>query len=159
VKITLFTDGSCEVKSKLGGWGGVIVTPTQRHILHGSAYPTTISRCELMPIIEGLKVIYYDILQKKEGMQVRIVSDSEYTVKVIGGMETFKKNADLWTGFFEMASHFRVDAIWRQRNTHPYMTLCDSMAHAARVTNLELGKSMADVVTDNYPMDIKVEDL
>jgi len=159
MRIVLFTDGSCEVKSKLGGWGGVIVTPTLRRVLHGSAYPTTISRCELMPIIEGLKVIYYDILDKKEGFAVRIVSDSEYTVKVIGGVETFKKNADLWTAFFEMASHFKIDAVWRERNTHPYMTLCDSMAHACRVTNLELGNSMYDVIANNYPLTIKTEDV
>lgn len=135
--IYLFTDGSCSTKTEHGAWGALIVTPQKRQTIYGSAYPTTISRCELLPIIEGLRVIYYDILKKREGIVVTVVSDSEYTVQTLGGHFEPNKNRDLWEAVKFFQGVMKVEFVWRARNTNPYMEYCDALAHGARVAGLE----------------------
>ena len=137
MKVLLVADGSCSSENLMGSWGAVAVSQTRIQKFYGMAYPTTISRCELMPILEGLKWIYYDLCAKQKGIQVKLVSDSEYTVQTINGLYMPKKNVDLWAACRTLQSKMTIEAVWRGRNSHTYMNLCDSIANAVRVINME----------------------
>lgn len=145
MSILLITDGSCSSVDMLGSWGAVIATKESVRTLYGIVYPSTVSRCELLPIIEGLRVIYYDIA-KKQKIPVKLVSDSEYTIKSINGLYLPNKNKDLWDALEFFKKHLNITAIWRERNSHPYMELCDSIANAARlITKEELHNNLLKV--------------
>jgi MYXO-CTERM domain-containing protein len=49
----LFTDGSSGPHEDTGAWAAIAVAGTNRKLLFGVQSPTSISRCELIPIIEG----------------------------------------------------------------------------------------------------------
>lgn len=154
MKVLLVTDGSCAHETQLGSWGAVVVTPTKTQRFYGMAYPTTISRCELLPIIEGLKWIYYDLCDKQQGVQVKLVSDSEYTIQTINGLYMPKKNLDLWAACKALQAKLKVEACWRQRNSHTYMNLCDSVAHAVRTVTMEnLYEGLKDFKIPMLPME------
>ena len=136
-KILLVTDGGCSNNSYHGAWCALIVTPSAQDVIYGCLYPTTSSRCEILPVLEGLKRIYYDIGAKQAGLQVKLVSDNEHVVKTIMGLYEPKKNTDLWAAVGAMTRKMKVEAVWRSRNSHPYMEMCDCVAHAVRVLSLE----------------------
>lgn len=137
MKILLVTDGSCSAETQHGAWAAIVKTATKAQVLYGTVYPTTISRCELTPIVEGLKWIYYDLCGKQPGIEVKLISDSEYTVLTINGVYRAKKNLDLWGGVEAMKARMKIEAKWRSRNSHPYMDFCDCAAHTVRTLNLE----------------------
>lgn len=108
--IIAFTDGSCNVKSKLGGCGALVQFKDRDIVLDEIQISlgfknTTISRMELRAIIETLKSITI-----KDKYLVTIISDSEYTVNSINKRWVFRwevekwqnrKNKDLWSNFLE----------------------------------------------------------
>jgi len=127
----VFGDGSAAHGDDLGAWAALAVTVNARKLLYGVCYPTTISRCELMPIIEGLRWIKHN-WSKANGLRVMVISDSEYTVKTLCGLYERKKNRDLWMALDETVKSMTVQYVWRERNTHPYMELCDSICSGLR---------------------------
>ena len=129
--IVLVADGSCDAVSEFGTWAAVAVTPMTRKIFYGTVYPSTISRCELTPILEGLRWIRAECIDLK-GTRVRIISDSQFTIQTLAGMYEAKKNLDLWSAVRTASQGLKLDAAWRERNSHPLMELCDSIAHALR---------------------------
>ena len=128
----LFVDGSCGSGQDFGGWAAIVVTQQQRKMLYGTAYPTTISRCELMPIVEGLRWIKSNLAGKRPGYTVTVVSDSEYTVKTLCGVYPRKKNMELWIALDEAARSLTVKYTWRERNSLPYMEFCDAVCGSFR---------------------------
>ena len=130
--ITLYTDGSCHHSDQLGAWGAVVSTLTVNKLLFGMAHPTTISRMELLPIIEGLRWIHKEICHGSRGNKVHLISDSEYTIKCIAGVNEPSKNPDLWAALDEVRQHFKLTAEWRGRNTARGMQICDNTANAIR---------------------------
>ena len=124
-------DGSCDAVSEFGTWAAVAVTAKTRKIFYGMCYPTTISRCELTPILEGLRWIRAEMADLK-GTRVRIISDSQFTIQTLAGMYEAKKNLDLWSAVRTASQGLKLDAMWRSRNSHPLMEICDSVAHALR---------------------------
>lgn len=129
----LFVDGSCGSGEDWGGWAAVCATVSKRKILYGTAYPTTISRCELTPIIEGLRWMKRNWVHGG-GFRVVVISDSEYTVKTLCKIYPRKKNLELWAALDEAAKDFQIKYIWRARNSLPYMTICDGICGAFRRT-------------------------
>lgn len=127
----LFADGSSSRHEDVGGWAAVAATATQRKVLYGVSFPTTISRCELMPIIEGLRWIKHNWV-KGPGFRVAVYSDSEYTVKTLCGLYPRNKNKELWVALDEAAKGMHVSYNWRQRNTLEYMTICDAICGGLR---------------------------
>ena len=136
----LFVDGSCGAKDDIGGWAAIAVSRTgPRKLLFGMACPTTISRCELMPIIEGVQWIHKNWAHRVTGFRLQVYSDSDYTVKTLNGIYTINRNKDIWAGaleFMTLPIHFTFT--WVHRNTLPYMELCDGIAGAVRKQNLEM---------------------
>ena len=129
----LFVDGSASGSNGVGGWAAFIATASQRKLLYGVSCPTTISRCELTPIIEGLRWIK-DQWAKTPGFRTVVYSDSEYTVKTLSGLYKRRKNKDLWAALDEVVDGMQVRYIWRERNSLDYMALCDAICGGLRKT-------------------------
>jgi ribonuclease HI len=130
-EVWLFVDGSCGAKEDYGAWAAIAATVTQRKILYGSMRPTTISRCELTPIIEGLRWIKKE-WGRYQALNTMVISDSEYTVKTLCGIYRRRKHLELWAAVDAAAKGLNVRYIWRERNTLPYMTYCDAICGGFR---------------------------
>ena len=155
----LFTDGSCGPKQDVGGYAAIAICAAGRKLLYGTMYPTSVSRCELMPIVEGLRWIKYNWC-RGVGFRVQVCSDSEYTVKTLCGVNQRRKNEDLWAACDDAAHGMIIRYTWRERNSLAYMELCDGICgHARRTTITEMGKVFAEykepekVLPAGEPMD------
>lgn len=150
----LITDGSCHYKDEIGGWAALLITGAgKKKLLHGCIHGTTVSRCELVPLVTGMSYFYYRLFRKKAGLPLTIISDSEYTVKVISGDSQPSKNVDLWDAYFSIASKFQLKLYWRERNSHPYMKLVDAMAYTMREQGKKLAAEMAEVIKPALEVD------
>ena len=132
--VYLFVDGSCGPSQDIGAWAALVVTASgRRKILYGTAYPTTISRCELIPIMEGLRWISKELV-RFWGVRLRVYSDSEYTVKTLNGLYEKEHNTELWAAVDEVVrrSGLQIEYVYRERNSHPYMELCDAVCTTLR---------------------------
>lgn len=127
-----------------------MVTPVTGKLLTGVSYPSTISRCELMPMIQGLMYIAKYIVQPHRGAKIRIVSDSECTVKAIGGLYDPRKNAGLWAYYAKVAEGYDVTAVWRERNSHTGMEIADAAAYVTRSQFKEYMKKVAVIELPAY---------
>lgn len=136
----LFVDGSSGPKEDVGGYAAVAVCATGRKLLYGTMYPTTISRCELMPIIEGLRWIKRNWAHGV-GFRVVVCSDSAYTVQTLCGINQKRKNDELWVAAEEAARGMVVKYVWRERNSLDYMEMCDGVCGTTRrIIMNEMGK-------------------
>ena len=124
----LFGDGSSSRTQDIGAWTSVAIAGenVSRQLLYGIDFPTTISRCELRPIIEGLRWIKHNWHPDRTSI-IRVHSDSEYTIRTLSGEYPRKKNEDLWAAVDEAARGLTVQYRWRERNSTPYMEFCDSV--------------------------------
>ena len=130
--IYLYTDGSCHHTDKLGTYGAVVSTPTTKKLLYGMVHETTISRMELMPMVEGMRWVLRNVYHGKPNGVLCLVSDSEYTIKVAGGINVTDKNVDLWVAFRELSRLFKIKYEWRSRNSCIPLEICDVVAGAMR---------------------------
>lgn len=142
-QIYLFADGSCGTGGKdVGAWASMLATPSERKLLFGASYPTTISRMELTPIIEGLVWIRKNWGKFIRSLSVKVYSDSEYTVKTLSGLYTPGKNLDLWAALDEAINGFNMEYVWYARNQLDYMTLCDDIAGKVRRGVIDMSNSL-----------------
>lgn len=129
----LFADGACgQGSNAMGSWATFVQSTTKRKLLYGVAMPTTVSRCELIPLIEGLRWIRRQLPPHAGGVRVRVYSDSEYTVKTLCGEYPPGKNEDLWAAMDVVQQGFQIEWLWRERNSHYYMVLCDATCSTLR---------------------------
>lgn len=127
------------------------------------AHPTTVSRCELTPIIETMRWIIEYRRSKglsTHGLFVRCYSDSEYTVRTLYGGYTTDRNQDLWQAAEYLRKNLDVEFRYRSRNSHYYMCLCDALCSMLRRHGIEAvkqcfagGDGKADLNTIN-PVDL-----
>lgn len=99
MKATIFTDGSCWFKSRMGGFGVYIKEEDGKERFFKQGFSNTSSnRMELRAILKALEV-------SNKYSSITIYSDSEYCVKAINNGRLEKmverdfedtKNADLW---------------------------------------------------------------
>lgn len=136
----LFVDGSSSRHEDIGAFAAVACFGDERKVLYGIDWPTTISRCELRPIIEGLRWIKANWAQAP-GFRVRVYSDSEYTVKTLCGINQRSKNMELWAAVDQAAGGIQVEYVWRERNSLPYMVFCDGLCGSLR-------RRMIDMMTE-----------
>ena len=145
--VYLFTDGSAH-GTGVGAWSALIVVPATeiKELLYGVSSDTTINRCELMPITEGLGWIVRNIAGRKKGIRVKVISDSETTVRIMGGDYEPSANPDLWAAYNAVVAEASIDVtpVWRDRNSHPYMELVDMVCYSLRKVSL----NHAEVVKD-----------
>lgn len=150
--VYVFTDGSCARQNQIGGWAAFAVTPQKQQLLYGCEYPTTISRCELKPIVEALRFLKTDWFKLKTGIRVMIVSDSEYTVQTIGGLYEPHKNEDLWDAYKSLSESFNIEAKWRERNSHPMQQLVDSVAHVSYQNQKKYVEAVKNVTLPTFEL-------
>jgi ribonuclease HI len=106
----VYTDGSCSVKDRTGGYAWLIVDEAGNERMGGGhEQDTTISRMELMAAISALVWIQIEEKDDAEDSVVLIYSDSEYVVK--GFMDRNRarlKNVDLWDVLDNLSSWFEL---------------------------------------------------
>jgi ribonuclease HI len=151
--VILYTDGSCP-GAGTGAWACLAVTTGGRYkALFGYSSNTTISRCELQPVIDGL---LWARTLLGVGSRVQLITDSEYVAKIIGGINRESANADLWAAYRAAADGLAVSAVWRERQSLPGMRYADSLCWSVR----KLLAAVADKVeTEDLSKTITAEDL
>jgi ribonuclease HI len=93
--IEIYTDGSCHTQSCVGAWAAILFIDGEKIVLSGIATDTTNNRMELTAVI---KAIEYVRDKHSPATAIRIVSDSQYVIGLVGRKEKF------------MASDFKTKA-------------------------------------------------
>lgn len=130
--IEIVTDGSCG-RDKCGAWVATLEDMSKKNNVEtivGCLTGTCITRCELLPIIEGLNALIHK--KYPRGTKVTVVTDNERTAKIMAGLEPVKMNADLWARYHHCADYLDVTPTWRERNSNDKLTYCDKHAGALR---------------------------
>ena len=85
----IYTDGSCHTKKCVGAWASVILIDTQKIILSATEENTTHNRMEILGVINSIKYIqqHFPVIQK-----LRIISDSQYVIGLIGRESKFESS-------------------------------------------------------------------
>ena len=142
--VYIYTDGSCDVKSKEGGWGYLLIfkTPEGKVKKQCSAYEadTTNNRMELTAAVRALEAL-------KESCQVTLTTDSKYLKNAFTEkwLETWQhngwrtankkpvKNQDLWQILIKLSHVHVINWEWTEGHAgHPENELVDSLALNAR---------------------------
>jgi len=136
--INMYTDGSCQLQTRRGGWASILEHKGMRKIFADHAEDTTISRMELTAVIEGLAQI------KTEKMPIRVYTDSQYVVNAYEYQDRWRQafkrsdgqqlaNIDLLKILYEQMDRFKdVKIIWIQgHNGHEWNEFADEIAKSA----------------------------
>lgn len=118
--VNMYTDGACsgnQSDSNFGGWGTVLEYGEHKKELYGGQVDTTNNRMELTAVIAGFEAL------KKEGMHVRVFTDSSYVANCFregwyfgwirnGWVNSAKKpveNRDLWERLISLIQGHKVE--------------------------------------------------
>ena len=82
----IFTDGSCHTQQCVGAWAAVILIDEHKIVLSGKENDTTHNRMEISAVINSIKYIQ---LHFKHITDIKIVSDSQYVIGLIGRQSKF----------------------------------------------------------------------
>ena len=133
--VEIYTDGASQGNPGPGGYGVILKYGDKMKELSQGYRLTTNNRMELMAVIAGLEAL------TKEGLDVLVVSDSQYVVHAVEKRWLFdwvkknfkgKKNRDLWERFLKIYPKHKIKFQWvRGHNDHPYNERCDELAVAA----------------------------
>ena len=148
-EITIFTDGSCEWKSRLGGCGVYIQEEGKEYFISKGYSDTTISRCELRAILHAVQS-----MKKDMPLKVTIWSDSQYAVSCMTDPELRPvANKDI-------IEKIRQELNARKRMRVRFMKV---RGHEKDVNNpIIYGNHVADMLADyknfdNYELDKTIE--
>lgn len=138
--ITVYTDGSCNNKTKQNGGYGIVLLYNgyEKHISGGSYCFTTSSRMEVRAVLEAFKLI------KNKSLPITLYCDNEYVVKSIQlkwvyrweseswiCKEGLRPNSDLWKQMLIELRMFDLEPslVWvRGHNGNKYNEICDKLA-------------------------------
>jgi len=138
-QITIYTDGSCQTQTRIGGWAAVLSCGEHRKVLSGSVADATVNAMELTAAVNGLNAL------KEAHQTVTLYTDSNYVARGINewlpdwvarGWLTASKqtvaNRDLWEQLQVLMQKHTVTVIWipREQNTE-----ADGLAQAARLNH------------------------
>lgn len=143
-RAVIFADGSCGPLQDVGAWAAVACFGTSHRVAYGSEFPTTVTRCELLPVIAGLRLAKTIWGRKFPSLAVTVISDSEVTVRTLSGEFPRVKHTELWAAADEIAADMPVKYVWRERNTLPHMTFCDELCKAVRASVIATIKAGAE---------------
>ena len=134
-EVIIYTDGSSRGNPGLGGYGVILMWNSVRKELSQGYRLTTNNRMELMAVIVALEAL------KKDGLNVKIFTDSQYVVNSVekgwlwGWVRTGfkdKKNKDLWQRFIPAFKRHQVKFQWvKGHATNPLNNRCDELATQA----------------------------
>ena len=134
--VIMYTDGASRGNPGRGGYGTILLWKGNAKELSGGFKKTTNNRMELMAVIAGLEAL------KKEGVRLKIYSDSQYVVNSVekSWLKTWiatdfkggKKNKDLWLRYAELAAKHHVQFHWvKGHASNPHNNRCDELATEA----------------------------
>lgn len=148
--IICYTDGSCDNKTGIGGFGVVLrAGKVKKDYSEGSYTGTTSARMELLAVIRALELC-------NPGWQIIIHTDNQYVQKTIEvgwltnwirkGILDDKANPDLWKRFKErydeLGGRAYIKVKWvRGHNGNKYNELADELANKGRL----MGVTIEDV--------------
>jgi ribonuclease HI len=134
-EVIVYTDGSSRGNPGPGGYGVILMWNSVRKELSQGYRRTTNNRMELLAVIVALETL------KKDGLNVRIFTDSEYVVNSIekGWLWNWvkigfkdKKNKDLWVRFIPAYKRQQVKFTWvKGHASNPLNNRCDELATQA----------------------------
>ena len=126
-QVTLYTDGSCIGNPGPGGYAAVLSCNGRSREISGGAKHTTNNRMELQAVIAGLQAL-------KQRCQVRVVTDSQYSIIVetlLNGAHA-KANRDLASELRQLANQYLVTVQHvRGHSGHQMNELVDQLAYTA----------------------------
>ncbi|HEX7015893.1 MAG TPA: ribonuclease HI [Cyclobacteriaceae bacterium] len=133
--IEIFTDGAAQGNPGPGGYGVILRYGKRERELSQGYRLTTNNRMELLAVIVALEAL------KKEGIPVKIFSDSEYVINAIrkGWLWNWEKkgfrkkaNVDLWRRYIPLHKKYKPEYEWvRGHAGHAENERCDALAVAA----------------------------
>lgn len=138
-QITIYTDGSCQTQTRIGGWAAVMSCGEHRKVLSGSVADTTVNAMELTAAVNGLNAL------KEAHQTVTLYTDSNYVARGINewlpdwvarGWLTASKqpvaNRELWEQLQALMQQHTVTVIWipREQNAE-----ADGLAQEARLNH------------------------
>lgn len=134
-EVIIYTDGSSRGNPGPGGYGVILMWNNVRKELSQGYRLTTNNRMELLAVIVALEAL------KKDGLQVKIFTDSQYVVNSVekGWLWSWvktgfkdKKNKDLWQRFIPAFKKHQVKFNWvKGHSTNPLNNRCDILATEA----------------------------
>jgi ribonuclease HI len=134
--VIMYTDGASRGNPGPGGYGTILKWKGHEKELSAGYRRTTNNRMELMAVIAGLEAL------KKEGVKLKIYSDSRYIVNSVekGWLKNWiandfrggKKNKDLWLRYDELAARHHIQFHWvKGHASNPHNNRCDELATLA----------------------------
>ena len=132
----MYTDGASRGNPGPGGYGTILMWKGNTRELSAGYRYTTNNRMELMAVIAGLEAL------KKEGVRLKIYSDSQYVVNSVvkGWLKNWiatdfkggKKNRDLWLRYNELSKKHHIQFHWvKGHASNPHNNRCDELATQA----------------------------
>jgi ribonuclease HI len=132
----MYTDGASRGNPGPGGYGTILMWKGNTKELSAGYRHTTNNRMELMAVIAGLEAL------KKEGVRLKIYSDSQYVVNSVGkgwlknwiatDFKGGKKNKDLWLRYNELSKKHHIQFHWvKGHASNPHNNRCDELATQA----------------------------
>ena len=134
--ITIYTDGACSGNPGKGGWGAVLISPSETKQLYGGVSYTTNNKMELQAVIEGLKALYvpYDVIVYTDSVYVKEgISKWILNWKKNGWITAKKKtvkNKQLWQYLdMQVSKHKSVKWVWvKGHSGDRYNEIADELA-------------------------------
>ncbi len=134
--LIMYTDGASRGNPGPGGYGTILMWKGNTKELSAGFQLTTNNRMELMAVIAGLEAL------KKEGVSLKIYSDSQYVVNSVekGWLKNWiatdfkggKKNKDLWLRFAGLAKKHHIKFHWvKGHASNANNNRCDELATQA----------------------------
>ena len=134
--IIMYTDGASRGNPGPGGYGTILMWKGNTKEMSAGFRFTTNNRMELMAVIAGLEAL------KKDGVSLKIYSDSQYVVNSVekGWLKNWiatdfkggKKNKDLWLRFAGLAKKHHIKFHWvKGHASNVHNNRCDELATAA----------------------------
>ena len=134
--VIMYTDGASRGNPGPGGFGTILMWKGTVKELSGGFKRTTNNRMELMAVIAGLEAL------RKDGLRLKIYSDSQYIINAVekGWLKTWiatdfkggKKNKDLWLRYSALAAKHHIQFFWvRGHASNPHNNRCDELATQA----------------------------
>jgi len=138
-EITIYTDGSCQTQTRIGGWAAVLSCGEHRKSLSGSAAETTVNAMELTAAVNGLNAL------KGANQTVTLITDSQYVARGVnewmpgwierGWLTANKKpvaNRALWEQLHGLLAGHLVTVTWVPRDQNAE---ADGLAQEARLNH------------------------
>jgi len=126
--VIIYTDGSCNTRTCLGGWAAIILFEQEKTVLQGLELHTTHNRMEIRAVIKAIEFS----IAKYPDLPINIFTDSQYVAGLPGRKEklvpqkfitkkgTELKNADLIQNLFMYLASYPITFVKvkaHQKNT------------------------------------------